>query len=155
MPEGYDEHSTLDGELAPSTPDNDPARGNGLKVQPETASVYSSSSEPYSSQAAPQQQLAKRTPPPKAPPPVPPGEGDDEDGDDEEKGMLRMSFMEHLEELRSRLIKALGGLVVAFILCIGFCKDLWSVVSAPAVIALTHLGINPPDLAQIKPMEQF
>lgn len=69
--------------------------------------------------------------------------------------MLRMSFMEHLEELRSRLIKALGGLVVAFILCIGFCKDLWLVVSAPAVIALTHLGINPPDLAQIKPMEQF
>lgn len=69
--------------------------------------------------------------------------------------MLRMSFMEHLEELRSRLIKALGGLVIAFILCIGFCKDLWSVVAAPAVIALTHLGVNPPNLAQIKPMEQF
>ena len=43
-----------------------------------------------------------------------------------------MSIVEHLEELRSRLIKALAGLVVAFILCIGFCKDLWSVVSAPS-----------------------
>ena len=69
--------------------------------------------------------------------------------------MLRMSFMEHLEELRSRLIKAIAGLVVAFVLCIGFCKDLWSVVSAPAVIALTHLGVKPPNLAQITPMEQF
>ena len=69
--------------------------------------------------------------------------------------MLRMSFMEHLEELRSRLIKAIAGLVVAFILCIGFCKDLWSVVAAPAVIALTHLGVKPPNLAQITPMEQF
>ncbi|HEX4749069.1 MAG TPA: twin-arginine translocase subunit TatC [Bryobacteraceae bacterium] len=155
MPEGYDEHSTLDGELAPSTPDNEPVRDNGLKVQPETPSVYSSSSEPYSAQTAQPQQLAKRTPPPKSPPPPPPPDDSDDEGDEEEKGMLRMSFMEHLEELRSRLIKALGGLVVAFILCIGFCKDLWLVVSAPAVIALTHLGINPPDLAQIKPMEQF
>jgi sec-independent protein translocase protein TatC len=100
------------------------------------------------------QALARRTEPPKPPPPPPPE--DDADGEgEEEKGMLRMSFMEHLEELRSRLIKAIGGLVIAFILCIGFCKDLWTVVSAPAVVALTHLGINPPNLAQITPMEQF
>jgi sec-independent protein translocase protein TatC len=69
--------------------------------------------------------------------------------------MLRMSFMEHLEELRSRLLKAILGLAVAFVLSIGFCKDLWEVVSAPAVDALRSLGINPPNLAQITPMEQF
>jgi len=39
--------------------------------------------------------------------PPPPPSGDDED--DEDSGMLRMSFMEHLEELRARLIKALIG----------------------------------------------
>src|SRR3954449_13075971 len=48
---------------------------------------------------------------------------------DEESGMLRMSFMEHLEELRSRLLKALAGLVVAFLLSLTFCKDLWVVVA--------------------------
>ena len=69
--------------------------------------------------------------------------------------MLRMSFMEHLEELRTRIIRALMGLIVAFMVSIGFCKQLWNVVSAPAVTALKHLGINPPNLAQITPMEQF
>jgi len=136
------------------------ANSNGLPVaQPETAVVYNSASQPYGgpaseTESAPvtsQQPLARRTPPPAPPPPPPP---DDDDGDEEEKGMLRMSFMEHLEELRSRLIKGLAGLVVAFILCIGFCKDLWNIVAEPAVLALTHLGFNP-DLAQIKPMEQF
>ncbi len=94
--------------------------------------------------------------PPKPPPPPPPSDNDDDDdGDEEERGMLRMSFMEHLEELRSRLLKAILGLVVAFLLSIGFCKDLWEVVAAPAVDALKQLGINPPNLAQITPMEQF
>ena len=36
-------------------------------------------------------------------PPPPPS---DSDGGDEEDGMLRMSFMEHLEELRSRILPA-------------------------------------------------
>ncbi len=93
--------------------------------------------------------------PAKPPPPPPPSDEDDEDGDEEERGMLRMSFMEHLEELRTRLIRSLLGLIVAFAVSLGFCKNLWSVVSAPAVIALRHLGVNPPNLAQITPMEQF
>ncbi|MBV8808355.1 MAG: twin-arginine translocase subunit TatC [Acidobacteriaceae bacterium] len=93
--------------------------------------------------------------PPAQNPPPPPPPGDDDEEDEEEKGMLRMSFMEHLEELRSRLLKAIGGMLVAFLLSIGFCKDLWRVVSAPAVEALKHLHVNPPNLAQITPMEQF
>ncbi len=58
--------------------------------------------------------------------------------------MLRMSFMGHLEELRSRLLRAIGGLLVVFVLSIGFCKDLWNVVSAPAVTALTASGHKSP-----------
>jgi sec-independent protein translocase protein TatC len=95
---------------------------------------------------------ARVTPPP---PPPPPPDDDDEEDDDEEKGMLRMSFMEHLEELRTRLIRALAGIVVSFLVSLIFCKDLWTVVAEPAVTALTHLGINPPNLAAITPMEQF
>lgn len=85
------------------------------------------------------------------PPPKPPT---DEEDDDEDDGMLRMSFLEHLEELRSRIIKALMGLAVAFILSIIFANDLWRVVSQPATVALRHLGFND-KLAQITPMETF
>lgn len=66
-----------------------------------------------------------------------------------------MSFMEHLEELRTRIIRALVGLVVAFVACIGFADSLWRVVSEPAVVALQHLHANPAKLAQITPMESF
>jgi sec-independent protein translocase protein TatC len=83
-----------------------------------------------------------------APPPPPPGGGEEEDG------MLRMSFLEHLEELRSRILKALAGVGVAFILSIYFANDLWTIVSDPAMSALRSLGF-PDRLAQITPMETF
>jgi sec-independent protein translocase protein TatC len=89
--------------------------------------------------------------PPQLPPPPPPPGG----GDDEEEGMLRMSFLEHLEELRSRIIKALIGVGVAFVLSLTFANPLWNIVAAPAVQALTNLGVNPPELAALAPMEQF
>jgi len=69
--------------------------------------------------------------------------------------MLRMSFLEHLEELRSRLIKILIGMGVAFIVSLAFASPLWNIIAAPAVKALETLGINPPQLAQITPMEAF
>src|ERR1700733_6561727 len=78
-----------------------------------------------------------RTPPPGPPP---------SDGDEDDEGMLRMSFLQHLEELRSRLIKAISGALVAFVACIGFGQWLWGIISAPAVDALTRIGIKPPQL---------
>jgi len=92
-------------------------------------------------------------PPPAPPPPKPPAE--DESDDPEERGMLRMSFMEHLEELRSRILKALAGIVAAFLASFYFCGPLWKIVSAPAVDALRQIGVNPPRLVAITPMEQF
>jgi sec-independent protein translocase protein TatC len=92
--------------------------------------------------------LIRRPPPPPPPPVVLPE-------DEEEEGMLRMSFMEHLEELRTRIIRALYGLVLAFVLALGFCNKLWDIISDPAVEALKHLHVNPPRLAQLKPMEAF
>jgi sec-independent protein translocase protein TatC len=86
-------------------------------------------------------------------PPPPPSGGDG--GDDEEDGMLRMSFLEHLEELRNRIIKCLAGVGVAFLLCLIFANDLWMIVSEPAADALRGLGIKDPRLAQITPMEVF
>jgi sec-independent protein translocase protein TatC len=84
------------------------------------------------------------------PPPPPPEDDDEEDG-----GMLRMSFLEHLEEMRTRIIRALMGFGVAFLLCIVFCYQLWDFVRAPAVDALTKIGVKPPNLVINEPMEAF
>jgi len=68
--------------------------------------------------------------------------------------MLRMSFLEHLEELRSRIIKALMGVAVAFVASLVFTKPLWNFIKAPASAALKSLGYKP-ELVAIDPMEQF
>jgi sec-independent protein translocase protein TatC len=91
--------------------------------------------------------------------PAPPPPPDSED-DGEEDGMLRMSFLEHLEELRSRILRAIGGIGVAFVISLFFCNDLWKIVSAPAVGALKTLGYKgmnggDPGLMQIAPMDYF
>ncbi len=91
-----------------------------------------------------------------APPPEPPASSSqDEPEDPDEDGMLRMSFLEHLEELRSRIIQCLVGLGVAFLFSLTFSNPLWRVVSAPAVDALKQLGVNPPRLVSTDPLEQF
>ncbi|NWF84774.1 MAG: twin-arginine translocase subunit TatC [Bryobacteraceae bacterium] len=68
--------------------------------------------------------------------------------------MLRMSFLEHLEELRSRIIKALLGLGVAFAFCVFFTNEIWKAVMAPAASALKTLNL-PETLAQLSPTEAF
>jgi sec-independent protein translocase protein TatC len=93
--------------------------------------------------------------PPAAPPPPPPPPSERTPEDEEEDGMLRMSFMEHLEELRSRIIRALYGLLVAFVVSLVYANTLWTIISEPAVEALRHLKVDPPQLAQLTPMESF
>jgi sec-independent protein translocase protein TatC len=75
--------------------------------------------------------------------------------DEEDDGMLRMSFLGHLEELRKRIFMMLIGIAVAFTLSLSFSNPLWKAVSAPATDALTSLGIDPPNLVAITPMEAF
>src|SRR6266404_6064431 len=75
--------------------------------------------------------------------------------DDEEQGMLRMSFMEHLDELQMRIIRCLMGLAVAFLYSLIFAGKLWDIISDPAVEALKHLHVNPPHLVMTVPMEGF
>jgi len=87
-----------------------------------------------------------RTPPPPDPPDPP---------DDGEEGMLRMSFLEHLTELRSRIVKMIAGVAVAYFVSLAYCERLWRIIAGPAVDALTKLGVHPATLKAIKPMEQF
>jgi sec-independent protein translocase protein TatC len=74
--------------------------------------------------------------------------------DDEEEGMLRMSFLDHLEELRLRIIRALIGLGVSFALCIAFSNQIWAFISAPAIQALKDTGADP-SLYFLKPTDAF
>jgi len=91
-------------------------------------------------------QPVAKSPVPAAAAPPPPEEPDEEDG------MLRMSFLEHLEELRTRIIRCLMGLFVAFMVSMCFMNQMWDAVKRPIVIALKTLGY-PPELAARTPME--
>jgi sec-independent protein translocase protein TatC len=115
---------------------------------PQTGAVSSAASNPVTAVAVakPRSGGGGKTPPP------PPPSGDEPDG--EEDGMLRMSFLEHLQELRMRIIRALWGVAAAFAISLTFSNELWHFVSQPAVQALKTLGY-PQTLKQITPMESF
>ena len=89
------------------------------------------------------------SPPP--PPPIAPDEDDEED-------MARMSFLEHLEELRTRILRALGGLLVVYVLCIAFSNDLLRLVVEPftaAAAAVSEKYNVAVEIINIRPLEQF
>jgi sec-independent protein translocase protein TatC len=66
-----------------------------------------------------------------------------------------MSFLEHLEELRTRIIRTLMGIGVAYVACLFFADQLWTAVETPALAALKSLGIQNARLIQTTPMETF
>lgn len=68
--------------------------------------------------------------------------------------MLRMSFMEHLDELRSRIFRIIGGLGVGFAVAMYFAEELWALVRAPVMRALIATG-QKPEIVQTKPVDAF
>ena len=52
----------------------------------------------------------------------------------------QMSFLDHLEELRTRIIRALIAIAVAFVLCWVFVQDIFVIVSQPVLEALEASG---------------
>ncbi len=82
---------------------------------------------------------------------LPPTVGKDDD-EDEDEGMLRMSFLEHLEELRARLISILIGGGVAFALTMVFALPIWAWVQGPLKFAVTNVH---GEIIAITPMEMF
>jgi len=141
-----------------------PADSSGNAVvsySPRTDNSYGYDDTYPSEESAISPVVTAEDPPPVAPapagggsPPPPPPTGTDKDDEDED-GMLRMSFLEHLEELRKRLFLMLMGIGVAFVLSLTFSNRLWLIVKAPAVDALRQLGFQNPTLTQITPMEVF
>lgn len=74
---------------------------------------------------------------------------------EEINGLLRMSLLEHLEELRDRTIKALWGFGLVFLLCIIFSDKLFEIVLAPGLKALAKNGDPDARFIAIDVMEQF
>ena len=69
--------------------------------------------------------------------------------------MLRMSLMEHLEEMRSRVIKALYGFGAIFLMCLYESERLFDIVMTPGWDAMRRTGIPGADFIAIGLMEQF
>ena len=89
-------------------------------------------------------------------PPTPPPSEPEEESDNDEEGMSRMSFLEHLEELRTRILHSLSGLVVAYGVALVFKTQLFGWMRQPFDRAVENL---PSDLnvqlVAITPIEQF
>ena len=58
-------------------------------------------------------------------------DSDWDDDDSSPDGAGKMSFLEHLDELRKRIIWALGGVVAGFVLSVGFLNQLYLFVIGP------------------------
>lgn len=90
----------------------------------------------------------------KQPPPPPPTGGDDGSSDEDEEGMARMSFLEHLDELRTRILQSIYGLGIVYLGCLILAQDLWRIVAEPFMGAVENY--NPPlTLTQLAVSEAF
>lgn len=69
--------------------------------------------------------------------------------------MPRMSILEHLEELRSRIIYALYGFGAIFVVCAFEAENLFNIVMAPGWDAMRRTGIPNAGFVAIGLMEQF
>lgn len=65
-----------------------------------------------------------------------------------------MTFLEHLEDLRSRVIRSLAGLAVAYAASLLFAEQIWLAVSEPASRALRALGYRD-ELIFLDPIDGF
>ena len=93
-------------------------------------------------------------PPDGATPLTPNQDHESGDKDDPEDGMLRMSFLGHLEELRSRILMCLMGVGISFALCLFFANQIWKWIETPIIEALKHTGADP-NLVFTKPVDAF
>jgi sec-independent protein translocase protein TatC len=69
------------------------------------------------------------------------GRGNGGGGGDEEEEMAKMSFLEHLEELRSRIIRSLVAVAIAFFLCFAFAQKIFEYMSEPVRAVLRELKL--------------
>jgi sec-independent protein translocase protein TatC len=72
----------------------------------------------------------------------------------EKETMPAMGFLEHLEELRRRIIYSLIAVVIGFFLCWGYAENIYSVMQRPIMEALQKNGLSE-KLVYLNPTEPF
>jgi sec-independent protein translocase protein TatC len=70
------------------------------------------------------------------------------------ESMPAMSFLEHLEELRRRLIYSIVAVGVAFCFCWAYAERIYDLVQRPVIEALQKNGVTP-KLTFLNPTEPF
>ena len=66
----------------------------------------------------------------------------------------QMSFLEHLEELRQRLLRAAVSLLVGFGICFYFAKNIYAFMARPLTTTLHQLGVSD-KLVYTNPVDPF
>lgn len=87
-------------------------------------------------------------------PPDSPSGGGNAGEEDEEGTMAKMSFLEHLEELRKRIIHALLAVAVGFGVCFWFAPRIFEHLARPVTQVLTKLKM-PDQLYYTHPADAF
>jgi sec-independent protein translocase protein TatC len=65
-----------------------------------------------------------------------------------------MSFLEHLEELRKRIIYCVIAVVIGFFACWGYAERIYDLMQKPIMVALKHNGMAE-KLVYLSPTEPF
>src|SRR6201993_561469 len=72
--------------------------------------------------------------------------------DEEKESMPTMGFLDHLEELRKRIIYSILAVAIGFFVCWGYADRIYDVMQRPIMTALrkhlltgTLVYLNPPD----------
>ncbi len=75
-------------------------------------------------------------------------------GGDEQEPMRAMSFLDHLEELRRRIIYSIIAVAVGFFLCWGYAERIYEIMQRPIMEALRRNGLAE-KLVYLNPTEPF
>ena len=75
-------------------------------------------------------------------------------GGDTQDSMPAMSFLDHLEELRKRLVYSIIAVAGGFFLCWGYAENIFGLMQRPIMDALHRNGM-PEKLVYLNPTEPF
>jgi sec-independent protein translocase protein TatC len=74
--------------------------------------------------------------------------------DQEKNSLPAMGFLEHLEELRRRIIYCIIAVAVGFFACWGYADRIYEIMQKPIMVALAHNGMSE-KLVYLNPTEPF